>query len=96
MTEKRGRLKEITQETVESQIQGWQPSLPHLARVNEAARKHRGLKFTNLLHHIDLAALERAFRRQRSSASAGIDGVGSVALVMRCVLVCLTSQTTVG
>ena len=75
MTERRDRLKEITQETVESQIQGWQPSLPHLARVNEAARKHRGLKFTNLLHHIDIAALERAFRRQRASASAGIDGV---------------------
>jgi retron-type reverse transcriptase len=75
MTEKRDRLKESTQETAESQIQGWLPSLPHLARVNEAARKHRELKFTNLLHHIDIAALERAFRRQRASASAGIDGV---------------------
>ena len=70
MMEKRGRLKEITQETAESQMQGWQPSLPHLARVNEAARKHRELKFTNLLHHIDVAALERAFRHQRASASA--------------------------
>ena len=75
MMEKRDRLKEITQETVESQMQGWQPSLPHLARVNEAARKHRELKFTNLLHHVNVAALERAFRRQRVAASAGIDGV---------------------
>jgi len=75
MMEKRDRLKEITQETAESQMQGWQPSLPHLARVNEAARKHRELKFTNLLHHVDVAALERAFRRQRVKASAGIDGV---------------------
>ena len=73
--EKRNRLKESAQGTVEGQMQGWRPSLPHFMRVNEAARNHRGLKFTSLLHHVNVAALERAYRRQRPAASAGVDGV---------------------
>jgi RNA-directed DNA polymerase len=32
-------------------------------------------RFTALLHHIDRAALERAFRRQKRQASAGVDGI---------------------
>jgi len=47
---------------------------PHLARVNEAARRNRRTRFTALLHHVDVAALERAFRRQKRSASPGVDG----------------------
>lgn len=47
---------------------------PHLARVNEAARRDRRTRFTALLHHIDVAALARAFRRLKRSASAGVDG----------------------
>jgi RNA-directed DNA polymerase len=71
--EKRGRREETTHEKAECQIQGWRPSLPHLVRVNEAAQKARQLRFTNLLHHVNAAALERAFRRQRRSASPGVD-----------------------
>jgi RNA-directed DNA polymerase len=48
--------------------------LPHLQRVNEAARRDKQLRFTALLHHVNVAALERAFRRLKRSASAGIDG----------------------
>src|SRR6202047_1111832 len=47
----------------------------NLARVNAAARMAVPTRFTALLHHVDIAALERAFRRQRRQASAGIDGV---------------------
>jgi RNA-directed DNA polymerase len=47
----------------------------HLARVNAAARQAAQTRFTALLHHIDVAALERAFRRQKRQASAGVDGV---------------------
>src|SRR5438045_3862741 len=47
----------------------------NLARVNAAARMAVRTRFTALLHHVDIAALERAFRRQRRQASAGIDGV---------------------
>lgn len=47
----------------------------NLARVNAAARKAARTRFTALLHHIDVAALERALRRQKRRASAGVDGV---------------------
>lgn len=47
---------------------------PHLQRVNEAARRNRQARFTALLHHVDVTALERAFRRLKRNASAGVDG----------------------
>src|SRR5271156_3056598 len=47
----------------------------NLARVNAAARAAVQTRFTALLHHVDIAALERAFRRQKRQASAGIDGM---------------------
>src|SRR5437867_5081431 len=43
--------------------------------LNEAARRSGQTRFTALLHHVDVAALERAFRRQRRAASPGIDRV---------------------
>lgn len=46
-----------------------------LARVNAAARAAAQARFTALLHHINIEALERAFRRQKRQASAGVDGV---------------------
>lgn len=48
---------------------------PNLARVNTAAHRAAQTRFTALLHHVDRAALERAFRRQRRQASAGVDGM---------------------
>ena len=48
---------------------------PNLARVNAAARQAAQTRFTGLLHHVDTAALERAFRRQKRLASAGVDGM---------------------
>jgi RNA-directed DNA polymerase len=51
-------------------------SLPaKLARVKEVARSSCQIRFTALLHHVDDAALKRAFRRLRREASAGVDGV---------------------
>ncbi len=46
----------------------------NLARVNEAARKDRKARFTALLHHISVEALQRVYRRLRRNASAGVDG----------------------
>ena len=43
--------------------------------MNEAARNSGQTRFTALLHHVDVAALERAFRRQRRAASPGVDRV---------------------
>ena len=48
---------------------------PNLARVNAAARKAARTRFTALLHHVDVEALERSFRRQKRRASAGVDGI---------------------
>jgi RNA-directed DNA polymerase len=47
---------------------------PHLGRVNEAAKHDRQARFTALLHHVEVRALERAFRRLKRSAVAGVDG----------------------
>ena len=73
--EKRGRQEGITTEQAKGRTQRWQPLLPNLRRVNEAARRSGQTRFTALLHHVDVAALERAFRRQRRAASPGVDGV---------------------
>ena len=47
----------------------------NLARVNAAARRAARTRFTALLHHVEATALERAFRRQKRWASAGVDGI---------------------
>ncbi len=46
-----------------------------LARVNATAREAVQTRFTALLHHVDVEALERAFWRQKRRASAGVDGI---------------------
>ena len=46
----------------------------NLTRVNEAARRNKRTQFTALLHHVDVCALERAFRRLKRTAAPGVDG----------------------
>jgi hypothetical protein len=73
--EKRERQEGITTGQAKGRTQRWQPLQPNLARVNEAARRSGQTQFTALLHHVDVGALERAFRRQRRAASPGVDRV---------------------
>ena len=73
--EKRERQEGITTGQAKGQTQRWRPLQPNLARVNEAARRSGQTRFTALLHHVDVAALARAFRRQRRAASPGVDRV---------------------
>ena len=54
---------------------GHRAGLANLTRVNEAAKRSRQSRFTALLHHIDVVALERAYRRLRRQAAPGVDGV---------------------
>jgi RNA-directed DNA polymerase len=75
VTEGRHRLEGITRKTAEGQMQGWRPSQPNLVRVNMAARSSGQTRFTALLHHVDVEALERAYKRQRRKASPGVDGM---------------------
>ena len=55
--ERRKRQEGITTEQAKSRTQRWQPLLPNLRRVNEAARRSGQTRFTALLHHVDVAAL---------------------------------------
>jgi group II intron reverse transcriptase/maturase len=49
--------------------------LSGLERVRKAAIERKGERFTTLLHHVDVACLDRAYRSLRREAAAGIDGV---------------------
>ena len=69
------RLARILDERPGDRTQG-RINLPdHLVRVNDAARRSRQIRFTALLHHVDVEALERAFRRLRRKAAPGMDGM---------------------
>jgi RNA-directed DNA polymerase len=46
-----------------------------LGRVRQAAERDKEVKFTALLHHVDVEALEAAFWRLRRQAAPGEDGV---------------------
>lgn len=48
---------------------------PKLLKVAERARQEPNGQFHSLAHLIDVAALERAFKRQRDDAAVGVDGV---------------------
>jgi RNA-directed DNA polymerase len=73
--EGRGWREGILLEGATGRTQSRIPLLPHLQRVHDAARHDKRARFTALLHHVDVAALTRAFRRLKRSASAGIDGI---------------------
>jgi retron-type reverse transcriptase len=73
--EKRDQLEGNPQQAAKGQTQRWQPLLPHLLRVNAAARRSGQTRFTALLHHVDVEALRRAFKRQRRAARPGVDRV---------------------
>jgi retron-type reverse transcriptase len=46
-----------------------------LSRVREAARRDRRARFTALLHHVSLDALNEAFRSLKRQAAPGVDGL---------------------
>jgi hypothetical protein len=73
--EGRGQPEGNSRLEAKARTQSRPPLPPNLARVNAAARRAAQTRFTALLHHVDIAALERAFRRQKRLASAGVDGM---------------------
>lgn len=46
-----------------------------LERIRQAARRDKGMRFTSLLHHVSIGALEDAYRSLQRAASPGVDGV---------------------
>jgi len=73
--EGRGRPEGILRPEARVRTQSRVALPTNLARVNAAAGKAAQTRFTALLHHVDTAALDRAFRRQKRQASAGVDGI---------------------
>ena len=46
-----------------------------LDRVREAARKDKGVRFSALLHHVDVTRLREAYWAINPKAATGVDGV---------------------
>ena len=46
-----------------------------LGRVRQAAKQHRTMRFTALLHHVTVERLTQAYAKTRKQAKPGIDGV---------------------
>jgi RNA-directed DNA polymerase len=55
--------------------QGRATQRERLQRVNDLAKRDKRVRFTALLHHVDVHALRRAFARLKRGASAGVDGL---------------------
>jgi RNA-directed DNA polymerase len=72
--EGRGGLEADPRKRAEGRTQSRKPLPAKLAWVNEAARRDKSTRFTALMHHVDVSALERAFRRLKRSAAPGVDG----------------------
>jgi RNA-directed DNA polymerase len=72
--EGRDQLEGIPCESAKGRTQSRVALPSSLARVNEAARRDKKARFTSLLHHVNVASLERAFRRMKRRAAPGVDG----------------------
>ena len=72
--EGRGRPEDGLSERTEDRTQSRTRLPPSLARVHEAASRDKKTRFTALLHHVNVEALQRAFGRLKRSAAAGVDG----------------------
>lgn len=72
--EGRGRPEDGLSERTEDRTQCRTLLPPSLARVHEAASRDKRIRFTALLHHVNVEALGRAFARLKRSAAAGVDG----------------------
>ena len=46
-----------------------------LARVRQAAAKNKGMRFTALLHHVNIDRLRTAYHALKKDAAPGVDGV---------------------
>jgi hypothetical protein len=62
-------------QTAATGTQGLEAASIGLNRVREAAKRDKDLRFTNLLHHVDIKRLHTAYRSLNSKAAAGVDEV---------------------
>ena len=72
--EGRGRPEDGRNGRTEDRTQSRTLLPPTLVRVHEAASRDKKTRFTALLHHVNVEALERAFGRLKRNAAVGVDG----------------------
>ena len=59
---------------VQTMTQSMEGRTTGLARLHTAAKQDRSLQFNNLLHHITLELLWKAYQRLNRKAAKGVDG----------------------
>ncbi len=73
--EQRGLAEGNTRRAPTAETQGSGRASRGLTGVREAARRDRRLRFTTLLHHIDVPRLWESFEQLKRGAVPGVDGV---------------------
>src|ERR1051325_8976620 len=73
--EGRPRTKENMEEPNSYRTPGRGSEPNGLDRVRQAAREDKGLRFTALLHHVNLELLRSSYYSLKKRAAAGVDGV---------------------
>jgi RNA-directed DNA polymerase len=73
--EGRPQTKENTQEPNSYRTPSRESEPTGLARVREAAKKDKKLRFTTLLHHVNIDLLRDSYRGLKKKAAAGVDEV---------------------
>jgi RNA-directed DNA polymerase len=73
--EGRPQIKENTLQPATHLTQGKERVSQGLERVRKAAREHKEMKFTALLHHMTVELLRESFYALRRKAAPGVDGV---------------------
>jgi len=73
--EGRPLTKENTQEPTPCRTPSRESGSSGLARVREAAKKEKKLKFTALLHHVDVDLLRDSYYSLKRQVAPGVDGV---------------------
>ena len=72
--EGRGRAKGNAVRGSTYQTQSWESVSLALGRIREAARRDKRVRFTALLHHVNVNLLHWSFYQLERHAAAGIDG----------------------
>jgi hypothetical protein len=73
--EGRPQIEENTLQPNTHLTQGKERVSQGLERVRTAAREHKGMKFTALLHHMTIDLLRESFYALKRKAAPGVDGV---------------------
>jgi RNA-directed DNA polymerase len=73
--DRRAGAKENASETRAGRTLGRETASSSLERVRERARQDQKVKFTALLHHVDVELLRKSFLALKRKAAPGVDGV---------------------